>query len=723
MDYVINALVNFLLYISIPIAIRYLIVREPIKKRWLLIAILLPIFIGFSVLINIQRDDAQKNIYQKYNIPYKPQPHILGSGILYGAMALSYAILRRENNKPSEDEAPKKYTNAEKLYEAVLGEKNSAYYLSKFQKFDQQPSGLQSSWNLCAWFFSGLWALYRKMYGWFFVFWGIAATAKLLEKAVPESSLIFLVSSIIFGIFADSLYHHSVKKKIAAAQLTIKYEAQLIEFLRKKGGVNTWVIWVFGSLPVVGIVLSIAIPAFVDHKIINKAPTGVEFIFYLLIVLAIIFAVYTHWFKKETPQKYINTDWKKTKPQTTSEKTESIPSSQLYEIIAEEMDRKEYKKGLATRAFAEANGDKEVAKSLYIKFRYAELFSQMELERKEKQRQQQMEDERIERERANKHQQKQKLINNWTAFDWAVIGICSVALVVCIWIFYIKPESTPTTNIPPSTVTSVPAQSVPQTATPQDIPQRANDLYKQGRYAEAFSLYQGLAEQGDANAQTFLGFMYANGRGVAKDEAQAIVWYRKAAEQGDATAQFSLGVMYYADGLGVAKDKAQAVVWFRKAAELGYADAQANLGFMYANGQGVTKDEAQAVVWFRKAAEQGLARAQSRLGLMYENGVGIAKNYNQALYWYNKAAEQGYAWGQYNLGAMYMDGAGVAQDYNQAVFWFNKAAEQGDADGQYQLGFMYYYGKGVTQDYNQAVILFRKAAQQGNANAIAALKN
>jgi TPR repeat protein len=34
--------------------------------------------------------------------------------------------------------------------------------------------------------------------------------------------------------------------------------------------------------------------------------------------------------------------------------------------------------------------------------------------------------------------------------------------------------------------------------------------------------------------------MYSDGKGVAKDEVQAVTWFRKAAEQGDADAQASL---------------------------------------------------------------------------------------------------------------------------------------------------------------------------------------
>ena len=44
------------------------------------------------------------------------------------------------------------------------------------------------------------------------------------------------------------------------------------------------------------------------------------------------------------------------------------------------------------------------------------------------------------------------------------------------------------------------------------------------------------AEQGDTRAQHSLGVMYAAGRGVPQDDAEAVRWYRLAAEQGDARA-------------------------------------------------------------------------------------------------------------------------------------------------------------------------------------------
>ena len=59
--------------------------------------------------------------------------------------------------------------------------------------------------------------------------------------------------------------------------------------------------------------------------------------------------------------------------------------------------------------------------------------------------------------------------------------------------------------------------------------------------------------------------MYAKGRGVPQDDAEAAAWYRRAAEQGDADAQFGLGAMY-AEGRGVPQDDPEAHTWLNLAA-------------------------------------------------------------------------------------------------------------------------------------------------------------
>ncbi len=55
--------------------------------------------------------------------------------------------------------------------------------------------------------------------------------------------------------------------------------------------------------------------------------------------------------------------------------------------------------------------------------------------------------------------------------------------------------------------------------------------YNRGDYATAFREWRPLAEQGNADAQFFLGFMYDAGRGVPQDYAQAHMWYNLAASR------------------------------------------------------------------------------------------------------------------------------------------------------------------------------------------------
>ncbi len=157
--------------------------------------------------------------------------------------------------------------NMQSLYEAILGEKNRIYYMTKFASFDQQVPGLKASWNWPALLAGGVWALYRKMYGWFFTFWGIAFLSNIIGKAGSPglSAIILLVPWIAFPIYADSLYHNSIKKKIAVAQLTIKEESKLLEYLRYKGGVHKWVIWGFVGLMIIGILSALLLPMFARH--------------------------------------------------------------------------------------------------------------------------------------------------------------------------------------------------------------------------------------------------------------------------------------------------------------------------------------------------------------------------------------------------------------------------------------------------------------------------
>ena len=130
------------------------------------------------------------------------------------------------------------------------------------------------------------------------------------------------------------------------------------------------------------------------------------------------------------------------------------------------------------------------------------------------------------------------------------------------------------------------------------------DAYEAGDCATAAKEFRLLAEEGNALAQLFLGFMYQFGDGVPQDYKEAASLFRKAAEQGNVDAQFSLGLMYR-NGEGVPQDYKEAVNWYRKSAEKGYAGAQTNLGFMYENGQGLLQDNVLAHMWYNIGSANG----------------------------------------------------------------------------------------------------------------------
>lgn len=89
--------------------------------------------------------------------------------------------------------------------------------------------------------------------------------------------------------------------------------------------------------------------------------------------------------------------------------------------------------------------------------------------------------------------------------------------------------------------------------------------YIAGDYSKSFAEFRPLAEQGDPNAQYYMGFMIHHGYGVKRNEAEAAKWFRMAAEQGEWQSQYYLGVIYE-KGVGLPQDLAAAHMWLSLAA-------------------------------------------------------------------------------------------------------------------------------------------------------------
>ena len=95
------------------------------------------------------------------------------------------------------------------------------------------------------------------------------------------------------------------------------------------------------------------------------------------------------------------------------------------------------------------------------------------------------------------------------------------------------------------------------------------DAFYAGRYADAYAIWWALARNGDAKSQASLGFMYYTGKGVRRDDQQALLWFSRAADAGQPTAQFFLGLQYFY-GRGVRRDLAKAYSWCDIALSNGY---------------------------------------------------------------------------------------------------------------------------------------------------------
>ncbi len=212
----------------------------------------------------------------------------------------------------------------------------------------------------------------------------------------------------------------------------------------------------------------------------------------------------------------------------------------------------------------------------------------------------------------------------------------------------------------------------------------ASEALKRGDYETAIPELTRLAEQGSAEAQAHLGYLYHVGEGVPQDLTRAAELYRLSAVQGNRDAQYNLAVAY-AFGEGVEKDLSEAVTWYRRAAEQDHLISQYSLGISYAYGEGVQQDYSEAARWFSQAADKGYAPAQVHLASLYHTGEGVEQDYIEAARWYRLSAEQGDATAQYNLGLLYRGGKGVDKDTTEARRWLQLAADQGYLAAQNEL--------------------------------------
>lgn len=176
-------------------------------------------------------------------------------------------------------------------------------------------------------------------------------------------------------------------------------------------------------------------------------------------------------------------------------------------------------------------------------------------------------------------------------------------------------------------------------------------------YTRAYTEYSKLAGNGNTNALYWQGYMQQNGLGTPVDAAAGIAKMEQAAEKGNVWALTQL-FKSYAQGLGVAKDDAKAIAYARRAADttkdtlMAYATACA-----YLNGQGVAKDEKLGEQYLDMAVAGNLADAI----LLKATRLELAGKPMEAYTLYNQAATMGQGDAMVHAGRMQLYGTGGVQ--------------------------------------------------------------
>jgi TPR repeat protein len=211
---------------------------------------------------------------------------------------------------------------------------------------------------------------------------------------------------------------------------------------------------------------------------------------------------------------------------------------------------------------------------------------------------------------------------------------------------------------------------------------KAIQLYEQGDMG-AVGYFYSAANNNDACAIAFLGYMYQNGDYVEQDYAMAIAWWERfiaiSPIPSDTSGlglrcwiDFNLGNLY-SFGLGVDQDYARAFEYYLSSAKGGNLLAAQILGDFYRDGLGTTQDYEQAIKWYAKVAvvevdelqeveilnncTDHISKAQYQLALLYKEGLGVVRNSTKTIEWFTRAALNGHKEAKIELELLHAFGA------------------------------------------------------------------
>jgi hypothetical protein len=274
---------------------------------------------------------------------------------------------------------------------------------------------------------------------------------------------------------------------------------------------------------------------------------------------------------------------------------------------------------------------------------------------------------------------------------------------------------------PPAAPASQPVgEGTGRAATPQDVADRAGNppldlaygAYQRGYFITAFAeaTKRLEADTSDTAAMTLLGELYVDGLGVRQDWTKAADWFRLASQRGDPQAAYALAMLML-DGKGVAKNPAEARRLLESSADA-VPQAATSLGLMLLGDQKPEADR-RAVELLRRAAHARDPEALYALAVLTRQGRGVTRDIPEAARLMGEAAAERNVAAQVEYAIMLFNGEGVAKDETAAAKMFTRAAVRGNAVAQNRLARLYAAGRGVPKNMVEAAKWYELSRRQG----------
>ncbi|WP_395702336.1 DUF2628 domain-containing protein [Aquabacterium sp.] len=171
-------------------------------------------------------------------------------------------------------------SDVDEAYRAVIGHQGQAHYLRRFQRFDAGQG--RASWHWPAFFVTGFWLLYRKMWLYWLGYVGLSWLLMFLLGAIGAAGeggktfagglfLLYLLALFtLVPMYANALYHRHCRRKMAGVAMHDAPAQRQLGELAAVGGTSLLalaIVLVLSAVPGVGVLAAVALPAYQDYTV------------------------------------------------------------------------------------------------------------------------------------------------------------------------------------------------------------------------------------------------------------------------------------------------------------------------------------------------------------------------------------------------------------------------------------------------------------------------